>query len=330
MDKIKENKEESPLLEMDSTRKIKNLNNALDISNMISVENMIALKEKSARIAKGLINDKSSADMPSIKEDKIHKIDVKTVDSKINVELTPTKGLTSTEELTPVKELTSTEEPVHVKELISVKGLTSTEEPVHVKELIPTKELTPAKGLTSAKELTSTEKVIINHTIDKTNTNKENITKVSNIVSKESLIEELETAQTDHLNYMKNIYVFLQLEGNVTNSQLTNPENYTMCTFGEWYYGKGQSFTEFDEFKQVESLHVVIHNYYLKIYKLYSITLKSSFFKTIAKLEKERLLKVEKLVVILESNSNQLIDLLDKIAIKIKSMNPKELESIMT
>ncbi len=271
MAEIKKKKEESFLFKVGSDQKTKKINNAtnLDLSNMISVENMIALKEKSARIAKGITNSKLPTDITFTEEKSNHNIDInkgiinETVNSKIDVK-------------------TTTDEVVKQK-------------------------------------------------INKVNTSKANFTEVRNIsISKKSLIEQIETAKTDHLNYMKNIHVFLQLNDNTTNPELVNPHNYTMCAFGKWYYSKGQFLTELSEFNKVETLHITVHNYYLKIYKLYSITLKKSLFKTLEKLEKERLIKVEKLVVILESNSNQLIDLLDKTIIKINNMSSKELKSIIS
>ena len=65
-------------------------------------------------------------------------------------------------------------------------------------------------------------------------------------------------AQHDHINWVKN--VLLYIEGKTNNFDHVRLMNHEECRFGHWYYGHGlQRYEHISEFMEIEPMHISIH-----------------------------------------------------------------------
>ena len=67
-------------------------------------------------------------------------------------------------------------------------------------------------------------------------------------------------AQFDHINWVKNILIYMDSSKNKLNKNILI--NHHECRFGHWYYGHGmQRYKHIDHFYDIEPLHILIHQY---------------------------------------------------------------------
>ncbi len=144
---------------------------------------------------------------------------------------------------------------------------------------------------------------------------------------KQSIIRHLEAAKISHKKWMSYVQILLRL-GDVEEAKSAIPINYTLCDFGQWYYGEGRILKAFPEFIQMEEVHMHVHDTYLQIYNLYNKKIKGHLFNSEKSQLEKRNKKAAALSDILNEYSKIMFDLLLIVEQSVKKMSYDDLEKI--
>ena len=148
------------------------------------------------------------------------------------------------------------------------------------------------------------------------------------LVHKKEIIKHLQAAKVSHKKWMSFVQILIRL-GNIETANTSIPINYTMCDFGNWYYGEGQILTIFSEYEQMEDIHKNVHDTYLQIYELYVNPIKGSLFNSEKSQLASRNKKALVLSQILDEYSKIMYDLLVSVENSVKKMSDEELKNLL-
>ncbi len=93
---------------------------------------------------------------------------------------------------------------------------------------------------------------------------------------KKDLLLRLREARKAHRRWVSHALALIE-GAEISPDQI--PVNETECGFGKWYYGKGQSLSQLEQFQQIEKPHERLHRIYMEIFNLLFDTKKPSFWK---------------------------------------------------
>lgn len=146
---------------------------------------------------------------------------------------------------------------------------------------------------------------------------------------KKRLIQKLRDAKKAHRRWVSHAQILI--EGvPVKNDQL--PLNETECGFGHWYYGLGQALNGYPQFRAIETPHTQLHSTYLQIFNLLFRERKLSLFGKLlgkkAEPSAEELEEAKTLFKVLNSKSEEIMELLNDLEKLIISMSDEEFSDI--
>lgn len=139
-------------------------------------------------------------------------------------------------------------------------------------------------------------------------------------------IQLLKKAKTAHKIRISYVQILVRL-GNIHEAKEMIPINYTLCEFGKWYYGEGQSINDIVGFNEIENVHQKVHDIYLQIDNLYKQRLEVTLFKSVKKLKKQRLEIAKELSHKLDGHSKVLFKYLDLIEKELRRKSVLEFNS---
>jgi len=148
-----------------------------------------------------------------------------------------------------------------------------------------------------------------------------------NYITKSALIAHLRLAKTGHQNWMSNVQILTRV-GNILDAKSSIPVNFTACDFGKWYFGEGQIIAAFEEYKELDRPHQMIHDTYLQIFELYKKKIEGSIFNSEKKQLKVREEKSNELVKTLIDYSKELFENLALLENKIKALSKEQMDTL--
>ena len=146
---------------------------------------------------------------------------------------------------------------------------------------------------------------------------------------KRRLVQKLRDAKKAHRRWVSHAQILI--EGvPVKNDQL--PLNETECGFGHWYYGPGQALNAYPQFQAIEAPHTQLHSTYLHIFNLLFRERKLSLFDKLlgkkAEPSEDELEEAKALFKVLNSKSEEIMELLNDLEKLIISMSDEEFTDI--
>lgn len=144
-------------------------------------------------------------------------------------------------------------------------------------------------------------------------------------MDKASTLEQLGAAKKAHIKWVNRAKSLIE---GIPVEKDAIPVDSTECQFGSWFYGEGQqlnTFSGMDCLGRIEALHFELHDYYMKIFKVYFGEDRKSFFKKLFNSKKkisdnERQLAREYYTQ-LESVSKNLLDEIGKLERRLYAMS---------
>jgi hypothetical protein len=134
------------------------------------------------------------------------------------------------------------------------------------------------------------------------NLDQENFKKTTVFITKNNLLNSLIEVGNTHKKWLSYVQIFIRI-GGINDTIEAVPENHRLCKFGNWYYDEGQILASLNEFKELEQIHQNMHEYYSKIYSLFSMKIVGNMFSSIKKQESARNKKVNSICKILKAES---------------------------
>jgi len=193
---------------------------------------------------------------------------------------------------------------------------------------------TIAKQQLTKKPFSITEKKKLNNIIFKckieskfVNLDQEALKKSTALITKNNLLESLIQVGNTHKKWLSYVQIFIRL-GSINESTESVPENYTSCEFGFWYYNEGQLLKSLNEFKGLEQIHQNIHEYYSKIYDLFSIKIVGNILNSTKKQEAVRNKKVNSICKILKAESSLFTSKIHLLEYAIKKLTDDKIFSL--
>ena len=104
-------------------------------------------------------------------------------------------------------------------------------------------------------------------------------------MTKQEAIEAIRKAKMNHkkwISYAKAIHMGIPVDKNAV------PMLETECGFGQWYYGEGQVFSDFDSYQTIEEPHAMLHHKYMQLYKARKAPVKGGFFTSKSKAQNKK------------------------------------------
>ncbi len=148
-------------------------------------------------------------------------------------------------------------------------------------------------------------------------------------MNKREILSQLRHAKSAHIQWRA--YAQALIAG-IPVEQDQVPVIHTNCKFGKWYYGPGQRLSSLSSYNAIDTPHEVLHQVYMKIFKLLFGKDDRSAFKKLfgsqAKLKQEHQEEAESLMQKLLSVSGTLLEAITLLEEEIKSMSDDELSEI--
>lgn len=146
-------------------------------------------------------------------------------------------------------------------------------------------------------------------------------------MNKNNILKKIQYAKPDHIELIKEGHRLLQ---GAPQEQLLKPEACNECAFGKWYYQEGYKLVNIPQLKELEILHKEIHSIYTVLYyvtfdrrvKARTSVISGGFEVPI----EEKAFRQKKLKQ-LEKQTVTMIRSLDKIEMKVASMNDQDFKS---
>ena len=149
-------------------------------------------------------------------------------------------------------------------------------------------------------------------------------------MNKKDILDQLRLAKSAHIKWRA--YAQALVSG-LPVEQDQVPVIHTDCHFGQWYYGPGQRLSHLSSFEAVATPHEMLHQIYMKIFKLLFMETKPSTFQKLfgsrAKIEDGNRRKAKVLMQELLSISTTLLDTLSLLESEIREMSEEDLSSII-
>lgn len=127
----------------------------------------------------------------------------------------------------------------------------------------------------------------------------------------------------DHKEWISNVQVFVR-NGNIFNAKKNIEENFTKCNFGKWYYQEGSVLNIFEEYKNIEVVHEMLHDTYLKIYELHKKRIQPKLFVSAKSQEQKKQRKINKLTKALHQYSALLEECMQLLSNEVRYLSEEE------
>ena len=148
-------------------------------------------------------------------------------------------------------------------------------------------------------------------------------------MNKKEVLSQLRLAKSAHIQWRA--YAQALIAG-IPVEQDHVPVIHTNCKFGKWYYGPGQNLSSLSSFAAIETPHEMLHQIYIKIFKLLFSEDDRSLFKKIfgskRKVNKKNQEEAEVLMKKLLAVSETLLEAINLLENEIKDMSEDELSQI--
>ena len=153
-------------------------------------------------------------------------------------------------------------------------------------------------------------------------------------MDKNNILDRINEARKSHIDWV--LKAKMLIEG-IEIDQKAIPVNATECAFGNWFYSDAQKISAMlnepmECMKNIEELHMSLHNIYLSIYKIYYAKDERGFFSKLfgehKKVSKESHTLAVEYYKQLENISKGLIQELDMMEKKIMSISNDDLNKI--
>ena len=145
-------------------------------------------------------------------------------------------------------------------------------------------------------------------------------------MTKVEAIEQIRKAKLGHkkwISYAQAMHMGIGVDKDAV------PMIETDCSFGKWYYGDGQVFSDMESFQAIEVPHSLLHQTYMKLYKARKKPVKSGLFVSKSKEEKKKQESMDKLMNQITQVSKILIDNLQEFENDIKNMSEFEFTKLI-
>ncbi len=148
-------------------------------------------------------------------------------------------------------------------------------------------------------------------------------------MTKKEVLAQLRAAKTAHIQwraYAQALIAGLPVE------QDQVPVIHTKCKFGTWYYGAGQQLSSLSAYEAIEVPHEVLHQIYMKIFKLLFGEDDRSWLKSLfgskGKITRKKQEQVETLMQNLLSVSKTLLEAINSLEREVMCMSDEEIASL--
>lgn len=154
------------------------------------------------------------------------------------------------------------------------------------------------------------------------------------LMDKKSIVNRINDAKKSHIDWVMKAKMLI--EGLEVNKEAI-PVNATECGFGKWFYSDAQKISALLGepmacMKNIEELHMNLHNIYLNIYKVYYTKDTRGFFSKLFSKEEKISSESHQLAVEyykqLENISKGLVQELDAMQHRIMSIEDKDLQKL--
>ena len=148
-------------------------------------------------------------------------------------------------------------------------------------------------------------------------------------MNKKEVLSNLRLAKSAHIQWRAHAQAIV---AGIPVEQDTVPVIHTSCKFGRWYYGKGQQLDSLSSYGAIEGPHEMLHQVYMKIYKLYfgaeDRSMLKKLFGSSDKARRKRQEEADRLLHSLLGISNTLLEAITQLENEIKEMPESEFSSI--
>ncbi len=144
-------------------------------------------------------------------------------------------------------------------------------------------------------------------------------------MTKSEALEQVRKAKTGHkkwMSYAKAIHMGIKVDQDAV------PMMETECSFGKWYYGDGQIFSDMDSYQAIEEPHEMLHQTYMRLYKARKKPVKTGFFVSKSKAANEKQSQLDNLMKQLNHVSQILMDNLKDFENDLKNMSDLEFRQL--
>ncbi len=144
-------------------------------------------------------------------------------------------------------------------------------------------------------------------------------------MTKSEAIEQIRKAKAGHkrwMSYAKAMHMGIKVDKDAT------PLVETDCSFGKWYYGEGQIFSEMDSYQAIEEPHEMLHQTYMKLFKTKKQPLKTGLLVSKSRALKERQNELDELMKQLTYVSQMLMENLKEFESDLKNMSDLEFRQL--
>lgn len=150
--------------------------------------------------------------------------------------------------------------------------------------------------------------------------------------TKEEIIAIIRNAKLSHKRWLENAVSLI--EGMPLDKNQV-PVNSTDCSFGQWYYGDGQSLKSISVYREIETYHDALHRAYREIFVIlfgeesHNISFLARLFGQANKLPHEKQLLARGKLPAVEQHSKAIMKKLDELEGMISAMAPEQIHSFL-
>ena len=148
-------------------------------------------------------------------------------------------------------------------------------------------------------------------------------------MEKKDALSMLQSAKSAHIQWRARAQA---LVSGIPLEKEQVPVAYTDCKFGKWYYGLGQRLSALDAYRAIEEPHQQLHLLYMKIFKhLFGDderSVLSKLFGSKRKYRAENVAEAQKLLPLLVSISETLLEAIEILENQIRRMPDNEVVGI--
>ena len=137
-------------------------------------------------------------------------------------------------------------------------------------------------------------------------------------MTKQEALDTIKKAKLGHkrwISYAKAIHMGIPVDKGAA------PMIETECSFGKWYYGDAQVFSEFPTFQAIEQPHGMLHLKYMQIYKVRKKPLKTGLFTSKSSAQKKKNAELDSEMKQLYHIADMLMDALNEFEGEVKKMS---------
>ncbi len=137
-------------------------------------------------------------------------------------------------------------------------------------------------------------------------------------MTKQEALDTIKKAKLGHkrwMSYAKAIHMGIPVDKGAA------PMIETECSFGKWYYGDAQIFSEFPTFQAIEQPHSMLHNKYMQIYKIKRKPLKTGLFTSKKSAQNKKNSELDFQMKHLIQIADMLMDALNEFEREVKEMS---------